>query len=142
MATMKFRIEADHTADVIKELNEKIDVALTKCGIVAENYAVQEIENNPRRVDTGLLRNSITYALHGKSANKGSYHSDDNSKSGSYSGTADDSKNAVYIGSNVEYAAYVHYGTTRMTPNRFLENAMERHQEEYKNIIQSELSST
>lgn len=141
MATMNFKIESDHSADAIKELNEKIDIALTKCGIVAENYAVQEIENNPRRVDTGLLRNSITYALHGKSANKGSYHSDDNSKSGSYSGTADDGKNAVYIGSNVEYAQYVHYGTTRMIPNRFLENAVEKHQDEYKNIIKTELSN-
>lgn len=104
MATMNFRIESDHSADAIKELNEKIDVALTKCGIVAENYAVQEIENVPRRVDTGLLRNSITYAVHGEAPHKSSYRSDDGTKSGSYSGTADDSKNAVYIGTNVEYA--------------------------------------
>lgn len=142
MARTAFRVQADHSADAIRELNEKIDVALTKCGIVAENYAVQEIENNPRRVDTGLLRNSITYAVHGESPNKSSYRSDDGTKSGSYSGTAEDKPNTVFIGTNVEYAQYVHYGTTRMIPNRFLENAIERHQDEYKNIIQSELSST
>lgn len=141
MAKMEFKITADHSADVIKELNRKIDVALTKCGIVAENYAVLEIENKPRRVDTGLLRNSITYALHGKGANKSSYHADDNSKSGSYSGTTDDSRNAVYIGSNVEYAQYVHEGTRRMTANRFLQKAVENYQGEYKDIIKTELKN-
>lgn len=142
MARTTFSVRADHTAENIRELNEKIDRALTMCAVVAENYAVQEIENVPRRVDTGMLRNSITYAVHGEAPHKSSYHADSGNKSGSYTGTAEDKPNTVFIGSNLEYAAYVHYGTTRMTPNRFLENALERHQDEYKNIIQSELSST
>ena len=61
-------------------------------------------------VDTGRLRNSIT-------------HSRD--------------EEAAYISTNVEYAPYVEYGTTKTKPQPFLRPAAEGHTEEYKEIFES-----
>ena len=60
-------------------------------------------------VDTGNLRNSITH-------------------------TSDD--DTAYIGTNVEYAPYVHDGTMRMSPNPFIKNAMEKNKNQYKKMIE------
>ena len=71
----------DHSAECKKALNDTIVRALEKCGLVAETYAKQLCP-----VDTGNLRNSINHAV-------------------------DPQEPAAYIGSNVEYAAYVELGT-------------------------------
>ena len=134
-----------------------------------DGNAKLEIENLPRRVDTGLLRNSITHRVI--------------------------NENSVVIGSNTYYAVYVHEGTGKyatnggtgdgwwvyvkgstsskisahgkrytedqarrvvaylrskgldahmtqgMKPNRFLTNAMEKHRDEYKEIIETIMKS-
>lgn len=71
----------DNSAECKKALNDTIVRALEKCGLVAEAYAKQLCP-----VDTGNLRNSINHAV-------------------------DPQEPAAYIGSNVEYAAYVELGT-------------------------------
>lgn len=63
-------------------------------------------------VDTGRLRNSITHT------------------------TDEDS---AYIGTNVEYAPYVEYGTSKTIAQPFLEPAATGHSEEYKAIFESYL---
>ena len=65
-------------------------------------------------VDTGRLRNSITNANDGES---------------------------VYIGTNVEYAAFVEIGTTKMKPRPYLRPAATEHTEEYRQIMESALKS-
>lgn len=67
----------DNSDEFLKALPEQIEQALTAIGLTAESYAKQECP-----VDTGRLRNSITHA-------------------------AEAGEQAVYIGSNVEYAAFV-----------------------------------
>lgn len=67
----------DNSEEFLKALPEQIEQALTAIGLTAESHAKQECP-----VDTGRLRNSITNAVR-----------------------ADEK--AVYIGSNVEYAAFV-----------------------------------
>lgn len=79
-----------------------------------EGEAKKAIEADPIRVDTGLLRNSITYAVGGQPTHIKTYSADKprteggETESGSYSGNAPDSgkdtRYEVYIGSNVEYA--------------------------------------
>lgn len=77
-----------------------------------EGEAKKAIEAAPIRVDTGLLRNSITYALAGQPPNIKTYQADKprttggDTPSGSYSGSAPNTGNEyeVYIGTNVEYA--------------------------------------
>lgn len=67
----------DNSGEFLKALPEQLEQALTAIGLTAESYAKKECP-----VDTGRLRNSITNAVR-----------------------ADEK--AVYIGSNVEYAAFV-----------------------------------
>ena len=64
-------------------------------------------------VDTGNLRNSITHAQ-------------------------EDEKTEV-IGTNVEYASYVEFGTVKMKARPYLRPAAENHSAEYKAIIENEL---
>lgn len=93
-----------------RELYAAMERALEKCGLTAEAYAKLICP-----VDTGRLRSSITHEVRM-------------------------SENAVYIGTNVEYAAVVELG---IPPKRkgqpYLRPAAENHTEEYKQIIMSEL---
>ena len=63
-------------------------------------------------VDTGRLRASITHVV------------DDD---------------AVYIGTNVEYAPYVELGTSKQKAQPYLRPAIERHLDAYKAIAETEL---
>ncbi len=100
----------DNTDKFKAAMDEAVDRALEAIGIQAEGYAKLELENAPRRIDTGNLRNSITHVTQ---------------------------EDAVYIGTNVEYGIYVHEGTVKMKPNRFLKNAVERNASEYVDIAKS-----
>lgn len=105
----------DNSEQVLQELEQKMKAALTAVGMHLEGEAKEELENSPRRIDTGLLRNSITWALSGEAPAIGSYSADKPDRTGeiptgTYSGNVpDDPKEnpAVYIGTNVEYASYV-----------------------------------
>ena len=159
---MDVSIEASLGGDSVEEVKkataDAILVALDAIGMQAATLARMELQNNPSRIDTGLLRNSITHAVSGKPAAISEYtgsdtHTDKSPsavrrgivgqpapepRSGTYEGTAPDEgtgKEAVYIGTNVEYAAYVHEGTDRMAPNRYLKNAIEKNKSEFEQII-------
>lgn len=167
---MKIQVEIQDNAELFKrELEEKLKTALEAVGLQAEGNSKLEIENMPHRVDTGLLRNSITHKVI--------------------------DENSIVIGSNTYYAVYVHEGTGKyavngstgdgwwvyvkgstsskisahgkrytqaqarrivaflkskgldahmtqgMKPNRFLTNAMEKHRDEYKKIIETIMKS-
>ena len=43
------------------------------------------------------------------------------------------------VGTNVEYAMYVHEGTSRMKANRFIKKAMEENKNELLEIVAKEL---
>lgn len=110
---MRMEIE-NHSREFIKEKDRIIAQILESWGMTAESHAKSNI-TAASRVDTGLLRNSITYALSGKEAKISAYKGDNESKyggkgkgipEGKYDGTAPSSKDeAVYVGTNVEYAA-------------------------------------
>lgn len=164
---MKCDVQVESNKEEIeRELEQSVERALEAVGLQAENYAKLELENSPRRIDTGLLRNSITHAVDGGETSIKSYSADRPSKysedsvwsilqaarptSGTYSGTAPkepEGRRAVYIGTNVDYAIYVHEGSSsgllkklfgkadRMTPNRFLKNAITKNADVYRQII-------
>ena len=113
MANVNFTI-TDNSGVFKAAKGEEIARAMESVGLFLEGEAADELENDPRRVDTGRLKNSIT-------------HSSDET------GTA--------VGTNVEYGIYVHEGTRRMTPNRFLKNAFERNLDQVKEYIINELKS-
>lgn len=166
MGEIIVRIENDNTEAVKQAVQDAVLVALDAAGLQGATLAQRELQNNPPRIDTGLLRNSITHAVSGKPAAIRGYHASKGSNrytSGKYKGrrksanakgagsvgvgfysgsapAADDPKKPfVLIGTNVEYAGYVHEGTTHMAPNRFLKNALQNNQAELEKIMGSVL---
>ena len=147
------QILEDHTDEVLNATDEGIERALEAIGMQVENYAKMKCP-----VDTGLLRNSITHAVGGKSPATTSYSTNNThastektqkagtagspvspTKTGSYSGTAPNEK-AVFVGSNVEYAAYVEVGTQKTDPQPYLKPAFMDHVGELKHIAEDALS--
>lgn len=87
--------------------------------------------NGGAPVDTGLLRNSMAYAVGGEKAHtidgSSNYKNEDGKKGGSYSGLAEKDKpgkHTVYVGSNVEYAEIVEDGGQGRKPARMCRNAV------------------
>ena len=111
---VSFEIYNDQTGEIIEASREAITRALEAIGFQCEAHAKTELQNTPTRIDTGRLRNSISHYVEGDSA---------------------------YVGTNVEYAIYVHEGTRKMAPNRFLKNAVMKNREEYKGIAESYLKN-
>lgn len=98
-------------------------------------------------VDTGLLRNSITFALGGQEPQITEYKSDHDPTGkreevkGKYEGQApEDEKGqvSVYVGTNVEYAPYQELGAPNINLNAkpYLRPAMENNQQEIHQIIE------
>ena len=128
----------DNTKEVLSALEKAIEQGLEAIGLTAERHA----KKNETAVDTGLLRNSITYAVSGKSANTQAYKSDDGSKSGKYEGQAPEEKDkAVYIGTNVEYAPYIELGARENQGLHFLQRAATEHTAEYKKLMEDSMKN-
>ena len=106
MATVNL---TDNSEEIKDQMSKAIEIALEKCGLIAEGYAKKLCP-----VDTGNLRNSISHAV---------------------------SDNVAYIGTNVEYAAYVEMGTTRTRAQPYLKPAVMNNLSEYKQIIDSALKN-
>jgi len=102
----------DNSRDFLRVLNDVLSPGLEAVGLQAEKYAKQLCP-----VDTGRLRNSITHAV-------------------------DEPEKAVYIGTNVEYAAYVEFGTVKMAERPYLKPAATEHGDEYKRIIEKYMRGT
>ena len=82
---MEFEITADNSAEVLRELDSKIEAILEAWGIQGVG-AVVDIITSESRVDTGAMRNSISHQV-------------------------DAGDKSVYIGTNIEYAIYHELGT-------------------------------
>ncbi len=126
----------DHSAEVLEALESACQRALEKCGLVGEGYAKKLCP-----VDTGNLRNSITHMI-------------------------DEQESAAYIGTNVEYAAYVELGTGKYYPGGrptpwayqdakgewhwtagsraqpYIKPAVADHGQTYRNIIEDEMKNS
>lgn len=102
-------VRADNRREVAEAVDGAIAAALEEVGLAAEGFAKRLCP-----VDTGRLRNSITHVT----------RPDDN---------------AVYIGTNVEYAPYVEYGTARQEAQPFLRPAATRHGDTYRTIVEAHL---
>ena len=132
----------DHTQEFNRKLQEAIEIGMEAVGIQAEGEAKDELENDPRHIDTGHLRNSITHKVE-----------------------VDGNEISAIIGTNLSYAVYVHEGTGKykeggggrkepwvykddlgkwhvtsgMKPNRFLRNAMQHNEKELVEILEREI---
>lgn len=96
---------------ILDEFDEAIMKALITCGGTAESYAKNNLRDS-HAIDTGLLRNSVTWAIDGEMPNIQSYVADKGEGMGQYEGTAPKmSDPTVFVGTNVEYAPYIEFGT-------------------------------
>lgn len=84
-------------------------------------------------VDTGRLRNSITWAIRGNSGKGG----------GRDAPQSNPEEATVYIGTNVEYAGIQEYYDMRHKVGKahFLRDAATTHTEEYKKTIEAALKT-
>ena len=137
---MSVEIKKDNSKEISEKIEEAVLRGLVTCGLTAEKYAKKLTP-----VDTGLLRNSITYAISGEEAAIDTYEDNEGKNKGFYSGTApeesSDKKKSVYIGTNVEYASMVEIGTLRADAQPFLKPAVNDHQSKYRKIIENELKN-
>ena len=132
----------DNTKEVLSALERAKVRGLTAIGMAAEGYAKKKI-TQAKAVDTGRLRNSITFAVSGESANISSYSGDHGEEGGTYSGAAPNDKDkAVYIGTGVEYAIGIETGSHRKAGGvHFLQDAAANHTDEYKQIMEDALKN-
>lgn len=129
----------DNSPEVLAAIPKAIQRALWAVGAEAAKSAAAP---GSVPVDTGLLKNSITFAVGGSGPSVSGYRADKPDKSGkiqtgSYSGTAAPG-DYVLIGSNVEYAAAQELGTSRgIRAKHFLKNAVANGQSRLKAVIRS-----
>lgn len=120
-----------------KRLEKAIRLALRTVGGQAERIAKETI-SDMEAVDTGFLRNSITFALSGEAPNISEYTDDAGEQQGEYGGEMpedDDGQMSVYIGTNVFYGPYVEYGTYKMVARPFLSSSINGHADMYKQLF-------
>lgn len=135
----------DNTEEVLKAMEAAIRRGNEAIGLAAERHAKKKI-TEAKAVDTGRLRNSITYALAGEETHIKSYKADKGGKERetyTYEGTADGKKGSgVYIGTNVEYAPGIELGTHRSAGAvHFLQDAATNHTDEYKNLMEDSMKN-
>lgn len=132
----------DNSKEVLSAIEKAKKNALNAIGLAAVSHAT---DLTPEV--TGLLRNSITYALSGEETEIKEYKAnvaDKNGeiKTGSYSGTAPpDEGGSVYIGSNVEYCEYIELGGSGRTAFHMLKRAATEHTAEYKKIMEDSMKN-
>ena len=144
--------------DVEKYTEESILQALEMIGLKAESYAAMKCP-----VDTGLLRNSIAHAVAGEQPSIGASYKGTEKKArtykadkpnengeinqGTYTGHTPKKKGeyTVYVGTNVEYAAYVEMGHIQAGSGKhvpakpYIKPAIVDHLDEYKQILENTL---
>ena len=135
----------DNTDEVLAALERAKKRGLEAIGLTAEGHAKKKI-TEAKAVDTGRLRNSITYALAGEETHIKSYKADKGGKDRetyTYDGTADGKKGSgVYIGTNVEYAPGIELGTHRSAGAvHFLQDAVANHTDEYKKLMEDSMKN-
>ena len=134
----------DNSPEFIAAKNQAVEKVMEMIGTKAEGYAKLELTHS-EAVDTGRLRNSITHSTKDHSANL-AYTWRKSSKGRGTPAGADTTTSrggeedaAVYLGTNVEYAPYVEFGTSKMAARPYLRPAFNDHLNEYRNMIFNEL---
>ena len=135
----------DNTEEVLKAMEAAIRRGNEAIGLAAEGHAKKKI-TQAGAVNTGRLRNSITYALAGEETHVKSYKANKGGKERetyTYDGTADGKKGSgVYIGTNVEYAPGIELGTHRSAGAvHFLQDAATGHTDQYKRLMEDSMKN-
>ena len=103
----------DNSKEFLDAMENAIKNGLYAIGMAAEGHAKRAITRQ-KAVDTGRLRNSITFGWDAE---------------------------AVYIGTDVEYAPYVELGTVKMSPRPYLKPAATNHKAEYEALMKAAMEN-
>lgn len=103
---MDFKIKTNNIDQIKAASEQAVRIGLEMCGLQAEAYAIKKCP-----VDTGRLRGSITHGVIQEEL-------------------------TAFIGTNVEYASYVEYGTSKTAPQPYFKPAINNHKQEYRDIFQ------
>ena len=122
----------DNSQQILSALEKGKRNALTAIGATAETHTKENITAD-KLVDTGRLRNSITYAT-GDYLGIGTYTDNKKKKYSDAKARNTPKDDEVAIGTNVEYAAYTELGTQHITAHHYLKRAVTKHQDEYKEL--------
>lgn len=116
-------VREDNTEFILKAIDQALANAMDEIGAAMQSHAQQLCP-----VDTGRLRNSITYRLGG-----GGYAFP------GYGAEVSAHEHAVSVGSDVEYAAYVELGTSRTKAQPFLRPAAADYADEYRRMVEEHM---
>ena len=144
---VKFEIIEAHWDEAKEMAKQAIRRGLEAVGIAAVTDVVKEISRPKKHGDgsvrpnvvTGLLRNRITYAVDGNETAIKSYKADKGDGKGEYDGKAPEEGEglaSVSVGTNVEYAPNVEYGTSRSKAYPFLKKTIQKNLDRYKEIFE------
>lgn len=125
----------DNTNALRKHADEVIEKALTEVGVTAVGYVSMLVP-----VETGRLKNSITFATKGYSGYTHNYKDDNGNAYSQRIGKVKDA--SVNIGTNVEYAAAVEFRekAQHITGQaHYLRDGITNHLDEYKQILKENL---
>lgn len=120
-------IREDNTRYIAEALNRELALALNEVG-----ESIRDTAQGLCPVDTGRLRNSISFRLGGAGGHFGFPGFGTSVGSGS---------SQIAIGSDVPYAAYVELGTSRMAARPYLRPAAADHAGEYADVFKRHLQS-
>ena len=121
----------DNSPEFRKALEQASERILFEWGQLGVEGAVDEITHGSNQaVDTGRLRASISFVT--AEGDKGTGASPVANSKGSDTLDGKAEKNSVYIGSNVEYAEYVHDGTHKMNARPFLRASIDDKRDDMK----------
>lgn len=121
---------------VIAVTDDKFKRIARVIGDTIEKYAKKAAP-----VDTGLLKNSITWGVSGEGVKTNDYKADIGDGKGTYDNgkipDAGEGKVSIVVGSNVEYAPYQELGAPNINlpAHPYLRPAIEDHIAEYQQIM-------
>ena len=122
----------DNSQQILSALEKGKRNALTAIGATAETHTKENITADDL-IDTGRLRNSITYAT-GDYSGIGTYTDNKKKKYSDAKARNTPKDDEVGIGTNVEYAAYTELGTQHIAAHHYLKRAVTEHKDEYKKL--------
>jgi len=122
----------DNSAEILQAAKEQIALGLEAIGGQMELHAKEKCQ-----VDTGRLRNSITFATSGTQGSANTSGGAE-AKPEDYAQHGRAEENEVVVGTNVEYAPEQEYYGKKA---HFLKNAAAGHSDEYKKILEAALKA-
>jgi HK97 gp10 family phage protein len=131
----------DHTEEAKAAVRAMNDVALMEAAITMEDFAVQEIQGkgaaSNRAVDTGRLAGSIGFRTSTTGGGENPIPGVSKPEDRMQGGYTDHGE--ACIGTNVDYAQHVEFGTKMMRARPFLEAGVERSIPTVRKVLQARL---